>query len=229
MILSLVSDSSYNRCDRIAIGYFNAYTADLATIDNRFQDSLKLLDIMYADGIGVHLAARFLGSTIKYSTISNATDLNHGLLDAANRHSKKIFVLGSAQDSVDKFVGRVRRQYPKIRVVGFQDGYTDIDSPALIRHINNANPDILLVGMGQPLQELWYSRYRETLAVPAVVMVGGFIDFFSGHKRRAPLFMRVVGLEWFFRLLHEPRRLWRRYVFGIPRFIVLVAKQKFSK
>ncbi|MBI2430177.1 MAG: WecB/TagA/CpsF family glycosyltransferase [Ignavibacteriales bacterium] len=188
---------------------------------------MKLFDIMYGDGVGVHLAARFLGPTMHDYTIRNATDLNHALLNFANRHSKRIFVLGSTQHAIDKFIERARHQYPDIQIVGYQNGYADIDSSVLIQQINNAGTDILLVGMGQPLQELWYERHRETLAVPAVVMVGGFIDFYSGHKKRAPKIIRAVGLEWLFRLLLEPKRLWRRYILGIPHFIFIIVKQKF--
>jgi len=228
--LELIHTALQHNTRPLSIGYANQHTIVLSSKNKKFDEVLRKHFFVLADGIGVHWAANFLEHfPRKQYKLQNATDLNHKILEFAHLHSKKVFILGSNNISLKKFAKNIHAQFPKIHMVGLCEGYANIHSMDLIKRINTSKPDLLLVGLGQPAQELWYSQYHQELSVPATIMVGGFIDFFSGYKRRAPKLFRLLGFEWFFRLLQEPRRLWKRYLVGIPQFIIIILKQRFKK
>lgn len=106
---------------------------------------------------------------------------------------------------------------------------TDLTRKKIFKMINNANPDILLLGMSSPRKELFYDKYRHELNVRYILGVGGYFDIMSGLLRRAPQWMQNAGLEWLFRLMQEPKRLWKRYLIGIFQFFWLVIKKKFRR
>ena len=101
------------------------------------------------------------------------------------------------------------------------------ESSEVIDEINQANPDVLWVGLGSPKQDYWMSHHRSCLEVPVMVGVGAAFDLFAGTKKQAPRWMRNAGMEWFFRLCCEPKRLWKRYLIGNTQFIFYLIKQKF--
>lgn len=219
-----------NSGKNISIGYANSYTVVLSVFDSTYRKSLSEISFVFADGIGVHIAAKLLKpGGVDYHHIQNATDFNHKVLELLDQRVKKLFVIGGLQVSLEQFIEKVHKKFPNIIVVGACNGYVDIDSPEFISHINMSKPDVLLIALGQPKQELWYAKHKTQLSVPVIVIVGGFIDFFSGYKKRAPKIFQSLGLEWFFRLLQEPRRLWRRYLLGIPKFLYIVLRQKITQ
>jgi len=223
----LLKQQPNGKYEHISIGYANQYTITLTSNSENLKEIFTKFSFIFPDGIGVHTAVRFLKlNGVGYGCIQNATDLNYKILEFTHYHSKKMFVLGSTQMSMEKFIENIRKSFPGIQIVGYHDGYNDINSLDLIEQINNSKADILIVGMGQPKQELWYNHHREQISIPVTVMVGGFIDFFSGYKKRAPKIFRLAGLEWLFRLLQEPQRLWKRYLLGIPKFIIIILKQR---
>jgi N-acetylglucosaminyldiphosphoundecaprenol N-acetyl-beta-D-mannosaminyltransferase len=118
------------------------------------------------------------------------------------------------------------QRYPGLEIAGARDGYfRPEEEGAVIEAINGSGARILLVAFGAPRQELWIARWRDRLAPPVAMGVGGLFDFYSGRIPRAPVWMREIGLEWVFRLMQEPGRMWRRYVIGNPLFLYRVRKQ----
>jgi N-acetylglucosaminyldiphosphoundecaprenol N-acetyl-beta-D-mannosaminyltransferase len=140
------------------------------------------------------------------------------------------YFFGGAPGVAEKLVEKLRLRFPELQVAGIHSppfGEMSVEEDAeIINKIQQAKPDIVWVGLGSPKQERWMSDHVDTLKVPALVGVGAAFDFLSGTKPQAPRWMQRSGLEWLFRLLSEPRRLWRRYVLGYPRFIWLVFLQK---
>jgi N-acetylglucosaminyldiphosphoundecaprenol N-acetyl-beta-D-mannosaminyltransferase len=135
---------------------------------------------------------------------------------------QSIYLLGSEPPTAHEAAARLRRWYPRLNVVGAHHGYFDIGSPhseRVIEDIVERRPQIVLVGMGTPKQELWADRYAEQLGGAVVWTVGALFDYVSGHTPRAPRWLADNGLEWIFRLAIEPRRMWRRYLIGNPVFL----------
>jgi len=189
-----------------------------------YRDALLAADRVLPDGIGIHLGCRMLGRTLKANV--NGTDMFPLLCEAAAREQLPIYLLGArpgiAQAAADNMVNR----YPDLKVAGARDGYFKPDEEgAVVDAINGSGARILLVAFGAPRQELWLRRWRDRLAPPVGMGVGGLFDFYSGRIPRAPVWMREMGLEWVYRLMQEPGRMWRRYVIGNPLFLLRVRRQ----
>jgi len=121
----------------------------------------------------------------------------------------------------------LRERFPGLEIAGYQHGYSE-DDQEVIDKINQAAPDILFIGLGFPKQEKWISKHLEDLDIKVAVCIGGVFDVISGKTKRAPRWMQDACLEWLWRLIQEPRRLWKRYLFGNSQFIFLVIKQYLS-
>jgi N-acetylglucosaminyldiphosphoundecaprenol N-acetyl-beta-D-mannosaminyltransferase len=146
-------------------------------------------------------------------------------LDLGYRH----FLYGAGPGVAEKMAENLKKRFPGLNIVGwhsppYQD-MTDEEAHKTADMINKTQPDIVWVGLGTPKQDYWMSRMRPYLEAPVLIAVGAAFDLHSGRLRQAPIWMRRAGLEWFFRLLMEPRRLWRRYLIGNPRFIYLICRQ----
>ena len=123
---------------------------------------------------------------------------------------------------------KLEEKYPYLNIVGTKSGYFDwaSDSPGIVNEINDSKANILLVAFGVPLQEKWIDENINKLNSQVIMGVGGLFDFYSGQMKRAPKWMREVGMEWLFRLIKEPKRMWKRYIIGNPLFIYRVYKWK---
>lgn len=156
-------------------------------------------------------------------------DLMRAVLDEAQRQGWRSFFLGGAPGVAERLTGRLRTSVPGIAVCGWESPpfrpLTEEEDAELVARINTAAPDILWVGLGTPKQERWMAEHRPALDVPVIVGVGAAFDLLSGTIPQAPRWMQRRGLEWAFRLLAEPRRLWRRYLLNIPRFLVAVVRR----
>lgn len=211
--------------ERTRIGYANAHTIVSACKDGRFRAALSCLSIVFADGAGVYAAASHINRAgMRHQPTQNATDFNERILEYADARRLRLFLVGGTDEVIGRSVELVAARYPGILLAGVQNGYFDPADPSVIDRINAAGPQLVLVGMGHPVQELWIQAHSGALQAALVIAVGGFFDFFSGRHARAPLFMRRLRLEWLHRLLLEPRRLWKRYVVGIPHFFYIVGR-----
>jgi len=229
-LLSIVSGVFSAPGEQICIGYVNTNSVVLSSELPKFFLSLQAFSLLYADGFGMHAAARILGNkTDGLLENNNATEFNHALLAFLHDHRQKVFLLGTTPVSLQRFAERSSVQYPNIKIVGTCDGFHGASDPGTLASINRSGADVLLVGMGSPQQEMWVHEHFDELNVPICVTVGAFLDFYSGTIRRAPAVVRFLRLEWLFRLLQEPVRLWRRYLIGIPKFLILIFKQRVSR
>jgi len=155
-----------------------------------------------------------------------STDIWNILLQIALEKKFKVFFWGGGL-SEDKAVMKIKNIIPKLNICGVLSGEKSL-TITNIEIINKSKPDILFFGLGTPQQEILLNKYRDLLKIPLCITVGSYIDFLSGYKKRAPAGFQRLGLEWLFRVFQEPRRLWRRYLLGIPFFIYKISKDKFK-
>jgi exopolysaccharide biosynthesis WecB/TagA/CpsF family protein len=193
--------------------------------DETYHQTLRDMNQVYPDGIGVRLASQMFGNGVKDNI--NGTDLFPLLCERLANTSHSIFLLGAREGIAESTAANMQERYPGLRIAGCQDGYfAPGEEDMVIDRINASGADVLLVAMGAPQQEKWIAGNRERLNISILMGVGGLFDFYSGRVSRAPVWIREVGLEWVWRLLQEPGRMWRRYVVGNPLFLYRVWQQK---
>jgi len=177
--------------------------------------------LFFIDGSGVALACKLTNQSVAENL--NGTDLFFPILQHAIEAKKSIYFLGASEQTIDAMLKLIRLKYPSLRIAGARNGFfIRDDNNKIISEINDSRADILMVGMGTPLQESWIDVHKEQLAPSTILAVGGLFDFVSEKKKRAPLFMREMGMEWCYRLFLEPRRLFCRYVLGNVIFLLRV-------
>jgi N-acetylglucosaminyldiphosphoundecaprenol N-acetyl-beta-D-mannosaminyltransferase len=192
--------------------------------DARLREIVAGCELVNADGQPVVWASRLVGDPLPERVAG--IDLMVRLCARAEERGYSVYLLGARREVLEEAVRRLRSRYPRLRIGGYRDGYfDDAESPAVCAAIRSARPDILFVGMSSPRKEYWIAEHRGELGVPFTMGVGGAFDIVAGVRRRAPVWMQRAGLEWLFRLLQEPRRLWRRYFVTIARFLTLVARE----
>jgi exopolysaccharide biosynthesis WecB/TagA/CpsF family protein len=190
----------------------NAHTLNLAYVDRAYRRVLDRSSVVLNDGIGLDLYAKLAGAAFAYDF--NGTDLFPRLF-TQTEESLSVFLYGARPGRAEQAARNIEAIYSKVRVAGVRDGFGEDALDA----INEVRPDLVLVGMGNPRQELWIDESRARLRAGVVCGVGALIDFLSGAIPRAPLLLRRLRLEWTFRLALEPRRMFARYVFGNPAFV----------
>jgi N-acetylglucosaminyldiphosphoundecaprenol N-acetyl-beta-D-mannosaminyltransferase len=192
--------------------------------DRELHDAVVQCELITADGQAVVWASRLLGDPLPERVAG--IDLMHAMLDRATEREYSVYILGARQEMLERAVGRIRALHPSLRLVGFRNGYySDEEEPAVARAIADTEADVLLVAMSSPRKELFLARHRSAMDVPFVMGVGGAIDVVAGLRRRAPLLLQRLGVEWLWRLGQEPVRLGRRYVTTNAAFMSLVAHE----
>jgi len=198
--------------------FVNVNSLNLAHDNARFSQDINDCDYVFADGSGVRIAAQKKGHRLVGNI--NGTDLLPVLCQRALAKSQSIFLLGSEFGVASLTASNLQRQYPGLRISGTHHGYFDKhNSHDVIREINDAKTDILLVAFGSPDQEAWLQEHKTMLEVNTAIAVGGLFDFYSGRILRAPVWIRELGMEWLWRLAQEPRKKFYRYVVGNPVFL----------
>lgn len=191
--------------------------------DPRLREIARTCALVNADGQGVVWASRLLGDPLPERVM--ALDLMEALMPVAEKRGYRIFILGAKQNVLERAVARLREDYPRLAIAGYRNGYFGPhENQAVIDAIREANPDMLFVAMPSPKKEYWLAEHLEALGVPFVMGVGGGIDVIAGEARRAPKFIQRSGFEWFFRMVQEPRRLFRRFMVGNAKFVWLFAR-----
>jgi N-acetylglucosaminyldiphosphoundecaprenol N-acetyl-beta-D-mannosaminyltransferase len=221
-----------DRKDHALILCVNIYGYNLAEEQPWLYDCWNNAAIVFCDGAGVILGARLLGKTIP-ERITYA-DWYWRLVELAEVRNYSLFFLGAKPGVAARAAEVLRGLYPHLRIVGVHDGYFDMtpgsaDNTALIEQINAANPDIVTVGMGMPLQERWLYDNWHRLNARVGLTGGAIFDYISGEVQRAPRWMTENGFEWLGRMVVEPRRLWKRYIIGNPVFLARVLRARFRK
>ncbi len=198
----------------------------LARREQWLRDFLNGCSINYIDGLGTWLGIRML-SRVRPPRI-NGTDYHFSLLHYALRRGLRVFLLGGSMHTAGQLSAELKQQYPDAPL-HVHHGTIDIDDSSVVHTIRQFQPDLLFLGLGTPFQFAWMQRHTPVLDVPVTLATGAFLDFAAGTRPRAPRWLRRIGFEWLHRLLHEPRRLWRRYILGIPTFIYFVLREKLQR
>lgn len=211
------------------IGFINAHCVNEIHKNAQYRSSLSHFDMLFADGMGMKIAARAGGFDLAENV--NGTDLFPVLCEQAAANRTPIFLLGGKPGVSGDVYKRMSMNYPGLNIAGTYHGYFSgpAEEEAVIEMINRSGAEIVLVAFGVPLQEVWIEANRHRLKPAVLVGVGGLFDYYSGQVPRAPLALRRVGFEWAWRLALEPRRLWRRYVLGNVEFLARVAKRQPSQ
>ena len=197
----------------------NPEMIERALAEEDLRRSLSAADLLLADGVGVLWASRFLGAGLP-GTIPGV-DLMEALLRAGASRGLRVFLLGTTRDNVEAAKRRAERDYPGLGAIEAHHGYfSEADTPRVLEAMAGFRPDLVLVGMGVPRDQLFLSRLRNQLPPAVYLAVGGGLDVMSGAVRRAPRWMRRLRLEWLYRLATSPSR-WRRQL-ALPRFVLRV-------
>jgi len=197
--------------------------------DAQLMQAVNGVDLINADGQAVVWASKVLGSPLKERVAG--IDLMANLIDLAHQNEYKIFFLGAKEEVVKKVVQTYRQQYSNNIIAGYRNGYfSTADEKNIAQQIADSGAQILFVAISSPAKENFLYNHRKTLAKVSFVMgVGGSFDVVSGLVKRAPVWMQNAGLEWMYRLLQEPKRMWKRYLVGNTKFILLVIKEWLKK
>ena len=181
-------------------------------------------DFVVADGMSVVWALRAAGTAVPERVAG--VDLMAQLLAVAGTEKLRVYFLGARPEVVAKLAEESVRKYPGLVVAGYRDGYfSSDDHAAIIEDIRQRAPHLLFIGMPSPFKETWCQRHRDRLNVPVMIGVGGSFDVLTGFIRRAPRWVQSMGLEWSWRLLMEPRKLWKRYLTTNSEFIWLAGRE----
>lgn len=208
-----------------SVFFVNAHCVNLAFKDSGYRDVVNRADLVLPDGTGMRLAGCLLRQRIRDNV--NGTDLFPLVCERLERLRAPIFLLGALPGLAERVADWMRRKYPAILVAGTYHGYFGPEEePAVVARVAASGAIVLFVAMGVPLQERFISRHLAATGVRVAFGVGGLFDFYSGRIPRAPLWLRRVGLEWLYRLIQEPRRLWRRYLIGNVVFLARVLRAR---
>lgn len=190
--------------------------------------SIEESHLVNVDGQGVVWAANLLKIPVPERV--TGIDLMWELVAVSQKKGYRLYLLGATQNILDALINRIKAEYPKTVIAGAHHGYfSEMDAGNIAKKIAAANVDILFVGMPTPRKEVFIQKYLQEMNLHFAMGVGGSFDVLSGKIRRAPQWMQKSGLEWFFRLLQEPKRLFLRYTINNPIFIALVLKTYFQK
>jgi N-acetylglucosaminyldiphosphoundecaprenol N-acetyl-beta-D-mannosaminyltransferase len=206
----------------------NAAKVVNAQKDQALKESIVNCDIINADGQAIVWAARLLNRPLPERVAG--IDLMGELVKLAAEKKYRIFFLGAKEEIVKKVVDTYTNTFGKDIIAGYRNGYFGKEDEANVaRQIADSGAHILFVAMSSPKKEIFLNTYKELIKTPFIMGVGGSFDVVAGFVKRAPVWMQKTGLEWFYRVIQEPGRMWKRYLFGNSEFIYLVVKEKFKQ
>jgi N-acetylglucosaminyldiphosphoundecaprenol N-acetyl-beta-D-mannosaminyltransferase len=215
----------------VVINTLNAYSYVVAKMDIPFRNALMTSTILVADGFPVVLAARIL-KAVKIQKIAGA-DIFYHLLHYLNTNSLSCFFLGASPSTLSKIKDRLALEYPHIHAGFYSPPYktefSETENKQMIDEINLFLPDVLFVGMTAPKQEKWVHSYCGRINARIIASIGAVFDFYAQTKPRPSAFWIKLNLEWFVRLIREPKRLWKRYLVYSPIFFIDVLRHKFRR
>lgn len=207
---------------KICITYATFNTLNLVKSNNSLVDIFNHFEIVHPDGVGIHYALKFLFGTKRSTKPFTGSDFYEDLIKRAIKKNWSFFFFGNTNLVLKK----ISQNITSLNIVGLYSGF-DYDTNKVVFEIQKNNPDILIVGLGQPLQEQWIFENLSQLNSNIVLAVGDGIKVFARNKIRGYRWVRNIGLEWFIRLVNNPQLYWKRYLIGIPLFILRVIKESF--
>ncbi len=205
--------------------FINPHSINQTFVVPEYKKVLAEADLVLADGFGTKIAGKILHRPLRQNLCG--TDLFPRLCVRLSEKGKSIYLLGAPPGAAERVAVWVKQHYPGVIIKGWDHGYfTPEEEPDVVRKIAQSGADLLVVGMGVPKQEIWIHRNLKDLNVKVAMGFGGLFDYFSGRIPRAPQWVREVGMEWVYRLIQEPRRMWRRYLIGNVVFLVRVFQER---
>jgi N-acetylglucosaminyldiphosphoundecaprenol N-acetyl-beta-D-mannosaminyltransferase len=228
---ALTMDDVLDRCrgslttrERTLVGVVNAAKMVRLRHDTHLRDSLLECDVLLADGQSVVWASRLLRRRLPERVAG--IDLFERLLELAARDGWSVYLLGARPDVLATLQQRLGERFPALKIAGARDGYfAGTEGSSVAADIRQSGADMLFLGMTSPKKEIFLGDYGATLGAPVLHGVGGSFDILAGITKRAPVRWQRLGLEWLYRVLQEPRRLWRRYLTTNATFIALVLRE----
>ena len=226
---------------KLLINTINAHSYNTARKDSLFAEALTNGDVLLPDGVSIVMACKWIKAKSLPKERIAGWDLFAFEMEKLERESEElrtkseeskiVMFMGSSQKVLDLIVKRAAEVYPHLKVVTYSPPYkpefSDEDNKAIIDAIHAANPDLLWIGMTAPKQEKWTCSHWKELNIHCHVgSIGAVFDFFAGTMKRAPMWWQDHGLEWLYRLLKEPKRMWRRYIIGNALFLWNMVKEK---
>lgn len=206
----------------------NASKVNLMEKDAELRRIVNECPLINADGASIVWAAKKLGVPLKERV--TGIDLFQNLISLANDKGYKVYLFGAKEEVVTKVKAVFEKQYPNLKIVGYRNGYfTQADEPEMVKNMAESGADMMFVAFSSPKKEYWVNKYLNDLNIPFVMGVGGSFDVVAGVTERAPKWMQNHGLEWFYRFIQEPGRMWKRYIVGNAEFVKLTYKMKRKK
>lgn len=208
---------------RLDIGVINAAKVVNMQTDGELRRSVLSSDIIFADGQSLVWASRMLGSPLPERVAG--IDLMYALLERGNQVGYRVYCLGAEQWVNQRVAELILDRYPGVQLVGHRNGYFSEEEAAEVAdEVRASRADILFVAMTSPRKENFMARWGDRMDVTVTHGVGGSFDVFAGKVKRAPVLMQKMGLEWLYRVLEEPGRLWRRYLTSNVAFLRMLAR-----
>lgn len=208
--------------------YANVHTLNLAVRDPAFRTVLNGASLVLNDGSGMALGARLQGSSFPANL--NGTDFNPQILGLAARRRWPVYLLGAAPGVAEEAARRLADRIEGLQIVGTRAGFfEEAEVPGVLAGIRESGAELVMVAMGNPLQEEWLTRYLAATGARVGVGVGAFLDFAAERVARAPAWMNRLGVEWLYRLYQEPGRMWRRYLLGNPLFVARLVQDRIRR
>jgi len=230
LLLQHLSDLKALPDQKLIINTINAHSFNVAQKDALFAEALINSDVLLPDGASIVKAVKWL----KDEKIERITgwDLFSFEMDKLNKTKGVCFFLGSSVKVLELILKKSAEDYPNVRMIGYSPRYksdfTDAENKSMIDDIHAVNPDLILIGMTAPKQEKWsYLHYDQLNVNCHICAIGAVFDFYAGTMKRAPLWWQQHSLEWLYRLIIEPRRMWKRYIIGNILFLCYIIKEKF--
>jgi N-acetylglucosaminyldiphosphoundecaprenol N-acetyl-beta-D-mannosaminyltransferase len=208
----------------------NQYSFCIAKEDAAFKKALQASDVLLPDGMAIVAAARLLTNT-KITKIAGA-QLHEFLLNKLNEAGGSCFYLGASEATLAKITAKVHKEFPKVQVHSysppFKAVFTESDNQNMLAAVNAVAPEVLFIGMTAPKQEKWAIEHKAMLQAKTICSIGAVFDFYAGTVKRPSPFWIALRLEWLIRLIKEPRRMWKRYLYYGPIFIGYIFREKIS-
>jgi N-acetylglucosaminyldiphosphoundecaprenol N-acetyl-beta-D-mannosaminyltransferase len=205
----------------------NASKVNLMEKDKELCKIVNACPLINADGASILWAAKKFGIPVKERV--TGIDLFMNLVELAAKKRYKIYLFGAKEEVVIKVKNILEDKYKGIQIVGYRNGYfTEEDEPKIVKDMSDSGADMMFVAFSSPKKEYWINKYLNQLNIPFVMGVGGSFDVVAGITDRAPKWMQDYGLEWFYRFIQEPRRMWKRYIIGNFKFVLLTYRYKIT-
>ena len=214
---------------KLTIASYNVHSFNLSMQLPWFYEFQQSAELTHCDGFGLLKAFQYMGLKLPFQYRVSGTDFVPKLIEHCNEKNLSVFLLGTKPQYLKEAIKRMKEKYPQLKLAGHHGYFDKTDlrqNQAVVEQINQVKPNILIVGLGMPLQEQWISKYRSSLDVNVFIPCGAVIDRLAGVVVECPKWLSILGLEWLHRLILEPKRLAGRYLLGNPAFMFHIALAK---